>query len=71
MPHPEPAFSLARPNLPVLENPALLGYRVVIIDMEHGATKATAYVTLSDDLTALHAGLAQGLAMLRQREPQV
>ena len=35
--HPEPAVWLARPNLPILEIAALLGYRVVIIDMEHGA----------------------------------
>ncbi|MFM9844503.1 MAG: HpcH/HpaI aldolase family protein [Dongiaceae bacterium] len=35
--HPEPAFWFARPNLPVLEIVVLLGYCIVIIDMEHGA----------------------------------
>jgi 2-dehydro-3-deoxyglucarate aldolase/4-hydroxy-2-oxoheptanedioate aldolase len=34
---PDPAFWLARPSLPALEIAAGLGYRRVIIDMEHGA----------------------------------
>ena len=112
--HPEPAFWLARPNLPVLEiasrlasvDGLFIGRSDLSLARGRGAfrysaedeadfrrvtkacrrhnkllglpagnrgafalaqAEAAAYVTLSDELTALHAGLAQGRPMLRQR----
>ena len=37
---PSPGFWLEQPNLAALEIAAILGYRVVIIDMEHGVVTA-------------------------------
>src|SRR5688572_26248020 len=58
MTHPLPGFWLQRPNPSALEIGALSGFRLVVVDMEHGAITGEA----CDTLVAL--GLALQLTVL-------